>query len=186
LCPEFTGYLSLGKQYVFILTDTRTQKASDWIAVGGGFQGATISGFDAEHEILAVTYYEQSAQLPLKGSKVVPVQPHSGPKTTSSYVEGGVELAMTLSRDGILSLNGHAMPGETLDALFTVMAREKEGLLLRIEKQFPKTGDTTDDETLLKNLMRRMAAAGLKRIAINMDHAPAEQLKEPSTGAGKR
>jgi hypothetical protein len=85
---------------------------------------------------------------------------------------------MTLSSDRVLSLNGHAFPSETLDALFTVMAREKDGLLLIIEKQYPKEVGSSRDTEFLKNLMARMRAVGLKRGAINMTHKREDDSKE--------
>lgn len=56
------------------------------------------------------------------------------------------------------------------------MAQESEGLLLVIERQYPKDEESVRDIALLKKLMARMRDAGIKRGAINMTNAREEEL----------
>ena len=174
--PEFSGYFSIGKQHLFVLTNLETQESSGWIGVGSAFHGFTIEDFDVEKGVLVLRSGAGTSKVPLKASRVIESKSKPRRRTTSSEVEGGSELRMTMTRDGVLSLNGHAFPGETLDALFTVMAKEREGLLLIIERQYPRDEQSVRDMELLKKLMARMRDAGLKRLAISMTNAPEDAL----------
>lgn len=109
--PEFSGYFSIGKQHLFVLTNLQTQESSGWLTVGGAFQGFTIETFEAEGDFLVLRYGAQRSRVPLKASRVVESKRKRNLRTTSSEMEGGSKLRMTMTRDGVLSLNGHTFPG---------------------------------------------------------------------------
>lgn len=63
---EFAGYLRMGEEMKFLLTDPATDKKSDWLARGGSFDGYTVVDFDAKKEVLLVEKAGTAAALPLK------------------------------------------------------------------------------------------------------------------------
>ena len=63
---EFAGYLQMGKEMKFLLTDPATGKRSDWLARGGRFDGYTVINFDAKKELLIVEKAGTDTALSLK------------------------------------------------------------------------------------------------------------------------
>lgn len=67
---QFSAYMETDQALVFQLTDTQSGAKSDWLAIGGTFQGHTLTAFDREREVLVVQQGTDSIRLPLKEARV--------------------------------------------------------------------------------------------------------------------
>src|SRR5688572_15142728 len=94
---EFSGYLRVGKEYVFVITDLEASKSSGWIATGGSFQGFKIARFEPGEDVLILSKDGIHLRLPLKPSRVKDAKDNSDK----------VALRLTATLDGNFSLNGH-------------------------------------------------------------------------------
>jgi hypothetical protein len=102
---EFSGYLSVGKDYVFVITDLETSKFSGWIATGDSFQGFKIVRFEVGEDALILSKNGSVIRLALKPSRI------RNAKENSSKAD----LKLEVSLDGKLSLNGQSVAFEKLD-----------------------------------------------------------------------
>jgi hypothetical protein len=69
---EFAGYISIGSDLKFVITNTETKKSSLWLSVGESFEGYRISAFDPKHESLTLRKEAETLELPLRPSQVMP------------------------------------------------------------------------------------------------------------------
>jgi hypothetical protein len=174
---EFSAYLGTERTHLFVLTNRETSESSGWLTVGQVFQGYTITEFDPANDVLVLQQGGKNIRVNLKASRIEKARKKPA-SPVRALIEDGLELRMTLSADGVLSLKGHAFPGETLDPLFKAMARDEEELLIVIEQEYLKASDTSRAAEFMKSIMARMRAAGFKGRAIKMNQQRDETSKK--------
>ncbi len=69
---EFAGYISVAGGTKFVLADAAQAKVSDWLAVGGRFDGYVLAAFDAKTETLTLTKDGLTTRLALKLGTIKP------------------------------------------------------------------------------------------------------------------
>lgn len=69
---EFAGYIRVTGGMKFVLADAARDKRSDWLEIGGGFDGYVVTAFDRKTETLTVTKDGASARLTLKSATIKP------------------------------------------------------------------------------------------------------------------
>lgn len=67
---EFSGYMHLNNQHLFLLTDRAVGHSSGWLKTGTSFGGYLVESFEPRTEILTVRSAGQSFALSLKQGKV--------------------------------------------------------------------------------------------------------------------
>ena len=67
---EFSGYIRIGSEAKFMITDEEAKISSGWITMGHSFMGYTVIAFDSQKEVLSLRKEGASLVLPLKLSHV--------------------------------------------------------------------------------------------------------------------
>jgi hypothetical protein len=94
---EFVGYLRSGTETRFVVAHREKGATSSWLAVGGRFQGFTITAFDAKSETLHLSGPGVALMLQLKPSRVSPALPGSFRKPL--YVDVAPPNTMAIGQD---------------------------------------------------------------------------------------
>ena len=153
---EFSGYLTIGKQVHFVVTDLQSHKSSPWLAIGDSFQGMMVTAFDAKNETISLKGPDGPIYLPIKASRV----------KSSKWAEK-IVVRLMVRNGGEVSISAPASASESLDSLLGSLATPDSQVLLRI--QGTADIDAKDYSVALRKITDALRTAKMKRIFLLTD-----------------
>jgi hypothetical protein len=155
---EFSGYLSVGKEYVFVVTDLETTKSSGWIATGDSFQGFKIVRFDVGDDALILSRDGSTIRLPLKASRIVSARGNSNK----------ADLKLEVSLDGKLSLNGQSVAFDKLDFILQNYAKAGTAVAISVYRPDLEGADEKPVLDAMRKLAQKLHAVGTKNFTLDI------------------
>lgn len=110
---EFSGYMIVGSDLSFVVTETESQNSSDWLKLGDTFRQHKLLNFDKTSEVLTVEVSGTSLRLHLKSSRVKDAKGDSAIKA---------EIYISRRPDGSFAVDGRTTSEEELRTHFRRMA----------------------------------------------------------------
>jgi hypothetical protein len=131
---EFSGYMITAKETRFSLKDTEKKDSSQWLAVGQSFQGYTITGFDAEQELLSLQGPEGAVQLKVRGAMIKDAR-----MTIAGTIQLGAEGKIEVAKATLVLGEETAFPLPSGVTLHLKPTRLPDGTM-RYDSRFAKRG----------------------------------------------
>lgn len=98
---EFAGYIRTAGGTKFVLADQVQARFSDWLEVGGRFDGYVVTAFDAKTETLTLTKDGASTRLTLKSAAIKPLPATEG----SEWSEATLAEELAANRKRFAAIN---------------------------------------------------------------------------------